>query len=67
MRIAIGADHAGYELKDHLGRLLAEAGHEIDDVGTDATSFFDALSVNDVVEVKDVEPNGSAEELELED
>ncbi len=46
-----------------------EAGtsYEIDDVSTDATNFFDALSVNDVVKVKDLEPNGSAEELDLED
>ena len=45
----------------------AGTSYEIDDLGTDATNFFNALSVNDIVEVKDVEPNGSAEELELED
>ena len=33
MRIAIGADHAGYTLKDHLRARLAEAGHELSDVG----------------------------------
>ncbi len=33
MRIAIGADHAGYTLKDHLRARLAEAGHELHDVG----------------------------------
>jgi len=34
MRIALGADHAGFELKDHLARILTEAGHEPQDHGT---------------------------------
>jgi RpiB/LacA/LacB family sugar-phosphate isomerase len=34
MRIAIGADHAGYELKEHLARFVAEAGHAVTDLGT---------------------------------
>lgn len=34
MRIAIGADHAGFPLKQHLVRLLREMGHEVDDRGT---------------------------------
>lgn len=33
MRVAIGADHAGYALKEALARELAEAGHELVDVG----------------------------------
>ena len=33
MRIAIGADHAGFTLKDHLRARLAEAGHELHDFG----------------------------------
>jgi ribose 5-phosphate isomerase B len=33
MRIAVGADHAGFDLKEHLKRLLVEAGHVVDDVG----------------------------------
>lgn len=45
----------------------AGTSYEIDDIATSATNFFDTLNVNDVVKVKDVEPNGSAEELELED
>ncbi|MGH9151323.1 MAG: ribose 5-phosphate isomerase B [Acidimicrobiales bacterium] len=34
MRIAIGADHAGYQLKAHLVATLEELGHEVDDQGT---------------------------------
>ncbi len=34
MRIAIGADHAGYPLKQHLIATLIRLGHEVDDRGT---------------------------------
>src|SRR5436190_6219255 len=34
MRIAVGADHAGYLLKEHLKRTLQRLGHEVDDHGT---------------------------------
>jgi ribose 5-phosphate isomerase B len=34
VRIAIGADHAGFALKEHLKRTLARLGHTIDDHGT---------------------------------
>ena len=34
MRIAIGADHAGYALKQHLVATLTRLGHEVDDLGT---------------------------------
>lgn len=34
MRIAIGADHAGYALKQHLVGVLRRLGHEVDDFGT---------------------------------
>jgi ribose 5-phosphate isomerase B len=33
MKIVIGADHAGFELKEHVARKLKEEGHEIVDVG----------------------------------
>ncbi len=33
MKIAFGADHAGYQLKDHLVGLLSREGHEIEDLG----------------------------------
>jgi ribose 5-phosphate isomerase B len=34
VRIALAADHAGYQLKAALAAWLAEAGHEIVDLGT---------------------------------
>ena len=40
-RIAIGADHAGYDLKTHLIDVLGDRGHEIDDHGTDSTEPVD--------------------------
>ena len=41
MRIALAADHAGYELKDALAAWLKEAGHEIIDVGTNGPESVD--------------------------
>jgi ribose 5-phosphate isomerase B len=40
-RIAFGADHAGYALKQHLIARLSAAGHEIIDHGTDSTASVD--------------------------
>jgi ribose 5-phosphate isomerase B len=34
MRIAIGADHAGYALKQHLVGTLRKLGHTVEDFGT---------------------------------
>jgi ribose 5-phosphate isomerase B len=34
MRIAIGADHAGFPLKEHLVAMLVRLGHTVDDRGT---------------------------------
>ncbi len=41
MRIAFGADHAGYELKEVLARHAAELGHEVIDLGTSSTASVD--------------------------
>jgi ribose 5-phosphate isomerase B len=34
VRIAIGSDHAGFALKEHLKQTLAQLGHTVDDLGT---------------------------------
>jgi ribose 5-phosphate isomerase B len=34
MKIAVGSDHAGYSLKEHVKQLLHDEGHEVDDLGT---------------------------------
>lgn len=34
MRVAVGADHAGFPLKAHLLRWLQEQGHQVRDLGT---------------------------------
>ena len=41
MRIAIGSDHAGFELKSALRDWLHEQGHEVVDVGTDTLDSCD--------------------------
>ncbi|MCU0705310.1 MAG: ribose 5-phosphate isomerase B [Fimbriiglobus sp.] len=41
MRIALGTDHAGYELKEKLKRLLVELGHEPVDFGTHSAEACD--------------------------
>lgn len=42
MRIAIAADHAGYDLKQVLGHFLGKLGHEVIDLGTaNATTAVD--------------------------
>jgi len=41
MKIAIGADHAGFELKRHLSERLRAAGHEVEDLGTHDTESTD--------------------------
>ena len=41
MRIAIGADHAGFALKEHLKQTLARLGHTVDDHGTNSEASID--------------------------
>ena len=41
MRIAIGADHAGFVLKEDLVRVLGGLGYEIEDLGTHSTDPVD--------------------------
>lgn len=41
MRIALGSDHAGFDLKAHLLERLQEQGHDVVDLGTDSTESVD--------------------------
>jgi ribose 5-phosphate isomerase B len=41
MRIAIGADHAGFALKQHLVGVLRLLGHDVDDRGTHSEASVD--------------------------
>lgn len=53
MRIAIGGDHRGFELKDQLVAQLSGAGHAVTDLGTHSTDPVDypdyAAAVADAV------------------
>jgi ribose 5-phosphate isomerase B len=40
-RVGIAADHGGYELKEHLLRMLHEAGYEVVDFGDRRANFDD--------------------------
>ena len=41
MKIAAGADHAGFEAKEQLKTWLVAHGHEVDDHGTDSLASVD--------------------------
>jgi ribose 5-phosphate isomerase B len=41
MKIAIGADHGGYSLKNVLADYLSQAGHAVDDLGTHSNEPVD--------------------------
>lgn len=41
MRIAIGSDHAGFPLKQHLVETLRRLGHDVDDRGTNSEASVD--------------------------
>ena len=41
MRIAIGSDHAGFLLKEHLKDTLTRLGHTVDDQGTHSEASVD--------------------------
>ncbi len=41
MRIALGSDHAGYPLKEHLATWLAESGQAVYDLGTHSSDPVD--------------------------
>lgn len=41
MKLVMGSDHAGYEVKETLKSWLEEKGHEVVDVGTNSTESVD--------------------------
>jgi RpiB/LacA/LacB family sugar-phosphate isomerase len=41
MRLAIGADHAGFELKESIAKMLRADGHDLLDLGTHSTAPVD--------------------------
>jgi ribose 5-phosphate isomerase B len=41
VRIAMGADHAGFSLKEHLKQTLTRLGHSVDDHGTGSEASVD--------------------------
>jgi ribose 5-phosphate isomerase B len=41
VRVAIGSDHAGYLLKEHLKSTLARLGHAVEDLGTHSEESVD--------------------------
>jgi len=41
MRIALAADHAGYQLKDELAGWLRELGYDVQDLGTNSAESVD--------------------------
>jgi RpiB/LacA/LacB family sugar-phosphate isomerase len=41
VKIAIGSDHAGFDLKEHLRAFVESLGHEVVDVGTNSTESVD--------------------------
>ncbi|MEJ2745734.1 MAG: ribose 5-phosphate isomerase B, partial [bacterium] len=41
MRISLGCDHGGYELKEALKKHLLSLGHDVDDLGCDSVESVD--------------------------
>ncbi len=41
MKLAIGADHGGFEMKQRLAQVLRDAGHEVQDLGANAVDLAD--------------------------
>ena len=58
MKVAIGSDHAGYQLKSELAGELSRAGHEVTDLGTHGPEPVDypdyALAVAEALAASDI-------------
>ena len=59
MKIVIGADHGGFDVKEHLLEMLKKGGHEVTDVGCFSTDSVDYPDIAAEVEKKIV--NGGCE------
>lgn len=49
MRVAVGADHAGFEMKRDLAGVMAQQGHEILDLGTHSSAAVDYPDIAEAV------------------
>lgn len=49
MRVAVGADHAGFEMKRDLAAAMAQQGHEILDLGTHSSAPVDYPDIAEAV------------------
>lgn len=49
MRVVLGSDHAGYELKQQLVDYVRELGHDVLDVGTHSTASVDYPDFSEAV------------------
>jgi ribose 5-phosphate isomerase B len=63
MRLVVGSDHAGFQLKEYLKSLAAEWGHEVVDVGTHSADSVDYPVFGAAVGRKVVELGGDARGL----
>jgi ribose 5-phosphate isomerase B len=64
MKIVVGSDHAGFQLKERLKQLLARWGHEVLDVGThSATESTDYPDWGAAVGKKTIELEHSGERV----
>lgn len=59
MKIAIGSDHAGYELKEKVKKILESWGHDVADFGTHSTESVDYSDY--AVKVAEAVSSGSVE------
>ena len=51
MRIVVGSDHAGFDLKEHIVTYLRELGHQVVDIGTHSSAPVDYPDYAEVVGV----------------
>lgn len=58
MKIVIGSDHGGFELKGVIINLLGELGHEVDDCGCHSTDSVDYPQFSEAVCEKIVSGSG---------